>query len=520
MIHLQRKIAIALVIHLLFGTAQTVWSQQETSLETAAKAPSDWNIKHADGRQPIAHWKLDVTLRSEPQPALRYRFIDDDYDLKDWNAAIFYLRAFGYLDREVERNKLIEYWNKAFQDVKGQNKQAAPTAWLEMRPSELPLEEVKKFLALTEFQVPDLKEAQKCKSMNFDRHIHDLQSPASLALPEIKRFRSVSRDQRLRFRVAIAENRLDDAMTILRQQFAMVRHLSEDYVLISNLVGMSVAHLALDDTLHLIEHPKSPNLYWALATLPNPLVSTKNSIGFERRFLLEEIKPLKEVDLAPHDAAFWNDIIERIAASLSGSEIEGWPRGNVQELKAHLIKVIANSRPQATAYLHDVEGIASDQLDKLDDNHLGILALVRFYKNRADQFAKWTFIPHWQRVQNPAYTDFLASEDAKTIGELTNVSIQFIAGLQPIYNAEVQIAQKIALLQAIEALRMHAADHDGKLPESLNDTPVPVPVDPANGQPFQYVKQGDKAELTAVPLGMREALQIELHLRAISQLTK
>jgi hypothetical protein len=53
----------------------------------------------------------------------------------------------------------------------------------------------------------------------------------------------------------------------------------------------------------------------------------------------------------------------------------------------------------------------------------------------------------------------------------------------------------VAQLRVLEALRMYAAAH-GKLPDKLSEiTEVPVPVNPFDGKPLTYRRDGDKAEL-------------------------
>jgi len=45
---------------------------------------------------------------------------------------------------------------------------------------------------------------------------------------------------------------------------------------------------------------------------------------------------------------------------------------------------------------------------------------------------------------------------------------------------------------------MHAAAHDGQLPDKLTQVPlVPVPNDPGTGQPFEYQRDGRTATLVS-----------------------
>ena len=44
-----------------------------------------------------------------------------------------------------------------------------------------------------------------------------------------------------------------------------------------------------------------------------------------------------------------------------------------------------------------------------------------------------------------------------------------------------RVKQRLALLQTVEALRMYAAEHDGKLPADLSEIRLPLPPDPRRG---------------------------------------
>ena len=65
--------------------------------------------------------------------------------------------------------------------------------------------------------------------------------------------------------------------------------------------------------------------------------------------------------------------------------------------------------------------------------------------------------------------------------------------------AEVRLQQRLALLTCVEALRMHAAEHEGKLPAQLSDIKLPLPVDPVTGKPFAYKLDGGTAHLRGTP---------------------
>ena len=93
---------------------------------------------------------------------------------------------------------------------------------------------------------------------------------------------------------------------------------------------------------------------------------------------------------------------------------------------------------------------------------------------------------------------------------------------KPAYDKCRLIAQRlsrdIAILKCIEAIRLYASSHGGKLPASLADiTEVQIPNDPLTGKAFVYKAGGSKATLESIPgaeapgYGMRFNLDLKKH---------
>jgi hypothetical protein len=72
-------------------------------------------------------------------------------------------------------------------------------------------------------------------------------------------------------------------------------------------------------------------------------------------------------------------------------------------------------------------------------------------------------------------------------------------------NAQIQCDRRVAALRTVEALRLHAASHDGKLPDSPGQiTEVPIADDPATGKkPLEYHRDGAAAPLVAADAGLK-----------------
>ena len=69
----------------------------------------------------------------------------------------------------------------------------------------------------------------------------------------------------------------------------------------------------------------------------------------------------------------------------------------------------------------------------------------------------------------------------------------------------MQLEQQIALLRHVEALRIYAAEHDGKLPAQLADIIVPLPSDPVTGKPFTYTLEATTSQVCGSPLSSNDS---------------
>ena len=495
-----------------FGSVQADESNRE----------GDWNVKR-DEQLGIMIYTLEMVVspKAEARPALKHNLIPDDFDLQDGNAAIFYLKAMGFLEQNNARDLLSESLKKMrkLAEEKGDDSNNVPPhSWREMPLKELPLEEVKKFLQLTSFQSRDLAEAARRRSFSLDRNIRQDPNPAGVLLPDIQTMRELARTQSLRCRVAMAEGRVDDALAILGQQYAMAKHLGTDEFLVSSFVGAAVAGIAYGDALQLLQLPTTPNLYWALATLPNPIVDFRRSIAFERQFLFEQVKVLREVDDTPRNAGYWQDFIDRMLPQISGLDFlrDGGLSKDAELSRAVLVATIAAGYPGAKRYLIDDVGMDRDRVESFSTSQAFFLALKRFYEQTQDDQVKWNNIPFAQASSNSQYKSLVEGmrADRQRIGWCSVPTTMFLASFSAVRTAQNRTQQTIAMLQTVEAIRMYGAQSGSKLPDSLQSLSVPAPADPFTGKPLLYELSGDKAVLTGHRM---PGIQYRLVIRFASQ---
>jgi len=464
----------------------------------------DWIVQR-DEQLGIMVYTLEMVIspKAEARPALKHSLIPDDFDLRDGNAAIFYLKAMGFLEQNNARDLLSDALKKMRKlgEEKGDDaNDVPPYSWLEMPLKQLPLEEVKQYLQLTSFQPRDLAEAARRRSFSLDRNVRQDPNPVGVLLPEIQIMRELARNQSLRCRVAIAEGRVEDALAILGQQYAMAKHLGTDEFLVSNLVGAAVATIAYRDALQLLQHPTTPNLYWAFASLPYPIVDLRKSLAYERQFLFEQVKVLREVDDDPRNAGYWQDFIDRMLPQIDGLDfmLEGRLPKDAEGSRAVVVATIAAGYPGAKRYLLEEMGMNRDKVDSYTTAQTFFLAVKRFYEQTRDNQVKWNNVPFAQASVNSQYKslDEGMRADSQRIGWCSVPTTTFLASFSAVRTAQSRTQQTITMLQTVEAIRMHGAQSGGKLPDSLQSLSIPVPADPFTGKPLLYELSGDKAIIT------------------------
>lgn len=459
----------------------------------------------------VAFRELELVPKAEPKPALSVQLIPNEFDLKEGNAAVFYLQAMGFFEQRnaLQAKTEFEQMNRQAAEAEGKDiSDFPPHVWRERtRPKDLPLEEVKKYLQFTSFQPRYLAQAVQRRSCDFDRHIRDVENPVGYLLPEIQSMRELARLQSLRFLVAMAEDRVEDAVAIFGQQLAMSPHLAQEPFLVSNLVGIACASIGLHDAYYLCEHAAAPNLYWALAALPQPLTDMRPALAYEREFLFEQFKAMREVDETPRSNLYWSRFLESFQTATADFGRNDIPFVNLG--KSGMTLAVAAGVPGARRYLHEVEGLSLEQLDSLPNTQVFFLAARRYHEHVRDEMFKWQYVPEWERNHISEKLDRWLREQSREYGLIAYPSTLLMTSVNAAMSAQSRQSQQLAFLQTVEAIRHHLAKHDRQLPSTLSELELPAPNDPGTGQPFKYVRHREGATLSGSPwTGYR--LQFEL----------
>jgi hypothetical protein len=277
--------------------------------------------------------------------------------------------------------------------------------------------------------------------------------------------------------------------------FAMSRHLGEHPTLIGDLVGIAIAQITIGPLEEMLEQPGCPNLYWALTNLPNPLISLDKGMEGERALILAELRGLD--DTAPMSPGQINKLVAHL------DKLFGFA-GKENSLRARL-KARSNDEKQVEAARRRLieHGIAEERVARFPADQVILLDEKWKSEVHRDEEMKLMNLPTWQvealsarakPPKDPALFDVL------------------VPAVQKVRHAQGRIEQRIALLRCVEALRLYAAEHEGKWPEKLSDIDVPLPVDPFTGKPFVYKVEGETAHLRGTPpRGQKENPFLNIH---------
>jgi hypothetical protein len=156
--------------------------------------------------------------------------------------------------------------------------------------------------------------------------------------------------------------------------------------------------------------------------------------------------------------------------------------------------------PEARRALR-TDGMTSEQIAALPVGQVIAIAAARAYQHIADEYEKWWHLPFWQARARWGQAEEQLRAEGYLCGplrgrEIIPLASLLLPGTSNARISQVRLQRELAALQVIEAIRMHAAVHRGQLPQTLAAiTTVPVPLNPATGQPFQYTRQADTAVL-------------------------
>jgi hypothetical protein len=422
-----------------------------------------------DPRAEATAVRLDVRPMPAPRPALKYQLLPGLEELNPGNAAQNYLKCF--MEQRIfffSRESIAERARY----------QAMPLA-------ELPADQ------LSGYGGSALRQADWAARLDtLDWQEHRRIEAGGLEGPpgELGPLQVLAASLQVRFRAEVAGRRFDEALRTAKTMFALARHLGEHPSEVADLVGLWAAHLGFSTLEEMVQQPGCPNLFWALTDLPCPLVDLRKGIQGDRIRVAGELRPIR--DDGPMTEAELKAFVGRLAAvqSLAREQAGRAPLSPRSGLQGRLQAAARDSERVRAARRRLVEaGSPEDRVKQFPPAQVILLDAKREFEVQRDERLKLLAVPLWQ-IDGPADVEGRDQADALLFAELLPQVVE-------LRRAQARLEQQIALLRHVEALRLYAAIHPGRLPEKLSEIQVPLPVDPVAGRPFDYQAEGATAHL-------------------------
>jgi hypothetical protein len=450
----QRKTVSLWMACLSVGVSHPCWSADPPATRPAATV-----------RVRMEARTFDLRPVPPPVPALLYQLAFDPADRRPGSGAAEYLQA-ALLLTDAEQ-KLVDQADDANSagDMKAFDKAAAALS-ADARVA-------------TIFDLLD--DAGRCESGGLDAAWRDVGVDA--LLPQLNPMRGLANLLRVRGRQQARAGDVAGAIDTVRLTYQLARAVGDGGPLICGLVGVGIAAIGDTELSTVMDLRDAPNLYWALSTVPGPIVWFRRSMEAERRFQARRMPVLagaRTADAQPGDL----DVMLNVTENAHRGPGHARPTTSPSPMMLVAAKMFVATHPEVTAYYARRHGVGTEAAAKADPAVLYATYVVGRFQDGSDDIHKLLGQPYPLLI--PLMNRLAAADEKEGLSNFNMFAILAPSLTRPI-EGYAQGDRTRAALTAVEALRSYAAAHDGHLPAALADvTDTPVPDNPVTGRPFEY----------------------------------
>lgn len=435
--------------------------------------------------QEITAVKVTLSPAAEPIPVLKYRFTERPTATVVGNAAPIYLRLIHELpDGSFTQAKVnaAELLNVSDQDFSPKDAAKVLEPW----QGRLELLRLGSLRKECDWDYPVLEQREDV---------------IAVLLPDAQTMRDWGRILALQARLQIARGEFDAAAETIATGFRFAQHVGNGPFLINGLVGIANARLMVDQLERWVAAEDSPNIYWAVTSMPRPLISLRDSLETEFRIielLFPEIDQFEQLSADGEWDFMYRRIVKRINKLTAKQILFG-----IEDRKK--IKPLTNPKedigPAARKYLQGMPDWSDKDVDEMSDEQAIVRYVVTGFRDIRDTMFKNTYLPY-----DAAFRRFGAAEaylDERCLEHRgIEVMCHMMASTGKAQLAEARMERRLAAIRTLEALRLHLAE-EGELPASLDSLQaLAIPGDPITGRPFLYQRNETTAELSGWDLAI------------------
>ena len=322
----------------------------------------------------MAVWQVDAA--PEPQPAMRYRFWPSADSLQSGSGHAMLLKVMVEIKIRPETTDEI---NKLSSDSL-----STPET----------IDSARKLLKSLDYQVSLLRTMAFCRDMQWEsgpwRGRVDGPNAYLFQLGEIQESRLIARLLMLKARVHLIDRDFDAACNTILIGFRLSYLIGQGDTVIQNLVSVAMSAMMRSLIEEMIQTPGSPNLYWALLSVPTPLVSMREPFEQELAGILRAFPDLAQARLAgwPEEEARqrWTRAVTDLAKVSNERMTDLSGLGILQALDTSLYLELARSRLLAA-------GVTEEELSKLAPSAIVMTDTTMELQRRSNELMKSTLLP-------------------------------------------------------------------------------------------------------------------------------
>jgi hypothetical protein len=247
----------------------------------------------------------------------------------------------------------------------------------------------------------------------------------------------------------------------------------------------------LDAILDAIQQPGCPNLYWALAILPEDrLFEMHRALEFESGLitrLMPDVSTLGDDPIGPERSRrLIRELAQQAAATLAANGDRAANDFNAKLASGLYVVTMADEARELLAQTTPW----ADRAWRLSAPEAVLRASYLKIARYRDRWLKWSLLPPEAWDAYEAERNASLGGDGDPSDMLFNLLTLLTPAVDAARRAALRTHQTRNLLISIEAIRMHAVD-SGELPESIeNLRPAPAWNDPLRDAPFGYRRTG------------------------------
>ena len=412
---------------------------------------------------------IELNLHACPVPKKpdAIRLLPREQELRDGNAAIELLRM------PWEQQNFMELKRKKMSD------------WLEMEGDNAELLKYEETFAHFKDK---MRRSAYTRDADWDYPLGE-KPTALIPLPDVQGMRAfVGRVMSLWIRIQISRGDLKEAEEGLLIQMACARHVCRTPVLVCNLVGVAVARIGFVQLEELIQHPKAENFYHALSMLPNSFGDIQATADIEAALIRGSIPSLNGVALLPVGDAKWKNAYEE----LFDNYLSGFP--STKTLRTDL----GNQAQVCAEDLSKLTDFTDQQLQEMSDEETFVRWVIFYADKFGSKYISAVQLPIHEAIQAledlekevDQFNKKIVRSDAEDASESTGSILFSFRSVAP-YMGCHRTGRDAKLLQIVEAIRHFASQNENRLPKSLSDIKLHLPVDPFTNKRAQYeLKEG------------------------------